>query len=42
MKVFFVANKRHVQVFNYTLLPTTLVDNIYLLVRDMVNQMRPV
>ena len=38
----FVQNKRYIQVFSYTLLPTTLVDNIYLLLRDEVNQIRPV
>ena len=38
--VFGAPNKKHKQVFSYTLLPTTLVDNIYLLVRDVVNPMR--
>ena len=37
----FVPYKRHIQAFSYTLLPTTLVDNIYLLVHDVVNQMLP-
>ena len=40
-KVFFAPNKRHLQVFSDTFLPR-LGGNIYLLVRDVVNQMRPV
>ena len=39
-KVFYVPNKRHKQVISYT--PTTLTDNMYMLVRDVVNQKRPV
>ena len=59
MKVFFVPNKGHEQIFNsYTVLPKTLVrdagkllsmilcimeaDNIYLLVRDVMNQKQSV